>query len=87
LTFWLLLLAFVVLILVGANAVRRTSLSDEEYERESKRPSVLGTAMQGLQGFLEPERKAAMHAVQEEKRKTQSNVSGDPPSPGEKPDH
>jgi hypothetical protein len=39
--------------------------------------------MQGLQGFLEPERKAAMHAVQEERRKTQTSVSGDPPTPGE----
>ena len=40
------------------------------------------TGLQEFQGFLEPEKKAALEIVTEEKRKTDVTLSGDPPISG-----
>ena len=57
-------------------------LREEDFEREAKRPSLMRTGFQEFQGFLEPEKKAALEIVTEEKRKTDVTLSGDPPISG-----
>lgn len=64
------------------HVVRPRELSEEEFEREAKRPSLMRTGLQEFQGFLEPEKKVALEIVTEEKRKTDVTLSGDPPSSG-----
>jgi len=71
-----------VFVLMGGGILRlqrRRSLSNEEFEREARRPSLMRTGLQEFQGFLEPEKKAAVEAVREEERKTSPTFSGDPP--------
>ena len=81
---WLIGWFFTLLMAFGVfKLTRRRGFSDEEYERESKRPSLLRTGLQEFQGFLEPEKKAALRVVQEEKRKTDRAIPGEPPESGE----
>jgi hypothetical protein len=62
---------------VGAlKPIRARELSDEKFVREARRPSLLRT---GLQGVLEPEKRAAIGVVREERRKTNQAATGEPP--------
>jgi hypothetical protein len=77
---WLLGVAMAALMVFGlAKLLRKKGFSDEEYEREAARPSLLRTGLQELQGFLEPEKRAAIQVVREEKQKTDQTTPGDPP--------
>ncbi len=40
---------------------------------------MVRTGLQEFQSLLEPEKKAAIEAVQKEKRKTDQQISGEPP--------
>ncbi len=60
-------------------ALRKKELSEDEFEREARRQSLVRTGFQEFQGFLEPEKKAAFEVVEQEKRKTDQTVTGDPP--------
>ncbi len=75
------MIAAVALMALGiVQALRRKELTEEEFEREAGRPSLMRTGLQEFQGFLEPEKKAALQVVEQEKRKTDQTVAGDPPS-------
>jgi hypothetical protein len=77
---WAAGIALVLLMLAGlAQLAGNKEFSDEAYERECRRPSLLRTGLQEFQGFLEPEKKAAIEIVKEEKRKTDQSVPGEPP--------
>ncbi len=58
-------------------ATKRRNISDEVFERESRRPSILRTGLQEFQGFLEPEKKAAVEVVKEEQRKHEQQEQGE----------
>ena len=64
------------------HVVRPPELREEDFEREAKRSSLMRTGLQEFRGFLEPEKKAALEIVTEEKRKTDVTLSGDPPISG-----
>ena len=74
-------LALIVLILAFVGFLRlgkKREISEERFEFESRRPSLLGMGLQEFQGFIEPEKKAAQKVVQEERRKTDQTISGEP---------
>ena len=78
--FWLTVLAVVLLMASGiCQALRRKEFSEEEFERESKRPSLMRTGFQEFQGFLEPEKKDDLEVVKEEKKKTDQVFPSEPP--------
>lgn len=75
---WIVLVVLVLMIYGLVRLARpRAELSDEEFEREARRPSLLRTGLQDLQGFLEPEKRASVQVLRQEKRKTKRNLSGD----------
>jgi hypothetical protein len=74
---WLIVLVLAVYGLLRLGKPR--SISEEEFEREARRPSLVRTGLQEFQGFLEPEKRAALEAVQAEERKTDQTVPGEPP--------
>ena len=77
---WVAGIALVLLMFAGLiQSIRKKKFTDEEFEREAKRPSLMRTGLQELQGFLEPEKKAALEIVKEEKRKTDQTIPGEPP--------
>ncbi|PYV12857.1 MAG: hypothetical protein DMG07_16115 [Acidobacteria bacterium] len=76
------LLVAAVVVVVLTYAFVHVMLGQEDFEREAKRPSLMRTGFQEFQGFLEPEKKAALEIVTEEKRKTDVTLSGDPPISG-----
>jgi hypothetical protein len=79
---WLVGLVVLALAFYGlAQLGKKRKFSDEEYERESKRPSLIGTALQEFQGFLEPEKRAAVVEIRKEKRKADQAVPSEPPKP------
>jgi hypothetical protein len=81
---WLVVLSLAALMLgILARTRRRHELSDEEFGREAKRPSLLRTGLQEFQGFLEPEKKAAYAVVEREQRKTDIQTQGEPPRGGD----
>jgi hypothetical protein len=67
------------MVLGAVKLLRKKHFSEEEFEREAARPSLLRTGLQELQGFLEPEKRAAIEVVREERRKTDPSNPGDPP--------
>ena len=79
---WFLGLILLVLAVYGLVQLgKKHEFSDEEYEHESKRPSLIGTALQEFQGFLEPEKRAAVVEIRKEKRKADQTVPSEPPKP------
>jgi len=76
------LLVAAVMVVVVTYAFVHVMLGEEDLEREAKRPSLMRTGLQEFQGFLEPEKKAVLEIVTEEKRKTDVTLSGDPPISG-----
>jgi len=79
---WLLGLVVVALAFYGLLRLgKRHEFSNEEYERESKRPSLIGTALQEFQGFLEPEKRAAVIEIRKEQKKVDQTVPSEPPKP------
>jgi hypothetical protein len=77
---WLAVLVVVGLMALGVlRALRTREITDQDFEREAKRPSLMRTGLQEFQGFFEPEKKAAVEVVKQEKRKTDRIVPGDPP--------
>ena len=79
-------IAVVVGALIGVTRLARPRvISDEEFERESKRPSLLRTGLAEFHGFLQPDRKAGVEAIEQEKKKTDIQVSGDPPDTAKLP--
>jgi len=77
---WIVVVVLVMLMALGiVQALRKRELTDEEFEREARRPSLMRTGLQEFQGFLEPEKKAALEVVEQEKRKTDQSVAGEPP--------
>lgn len=79
---WFLGLVVVVLAVYGlAQLGKKRQLSDEEFERESRRPSLIGTALQEFQGFLEPEKRAAVIEIRKEQKKVDQTVPAEPPKP------
>ncbi len=60
---------------------KKREFSDEEFERESKRPSLIGTALQEFQGFLEPEKRAAVMEIRKDQKKVDQTVPSEPPKP------
>jgi hypothetical protein len=80
---WLVVIAFAALMLgILVKTLLRHGISDEEFERQAKRPSLLRAGLQEFQGFLEPEKKAAYEVVEQEKRKTDVQTQGEPPRGG-----
>jgi len=80
--FWMIGLG--VVLLMGAGVLRlmaRKEITDEEFELGTRRPSLLRAGLQEFQGFLEPEKRAAFKAVQEEKQKSERSVPGELPKP------
>jgi hypothetical protein len=78
---WLAALVIVVLMALGVSrALRPGKITDQDFEREARRPSLIRTGLQEFQGFLEPEKKAAVEVIEQERRKTDSIASGDPSS-------
>ncbi len=79
---WLVGLVVLALAFYGlAQLGKKREFSDEEYERESKRPSLIGTALQEFQGFLEPEKRAAVVEIRKEEKKVDQTVPSEPPKP------
>jgi len=79
---WLLGLVVAALAVYGLLQLgKKRELSDEEFERESKRPSLIRTGLQEIQGFLEPEKRTAIVEVRKEQTKVDQAVPADPPTP------
>lgn len=79
---WLLGLVVLVLAVYGFLQLgKKREFSDEEFERESKRPSLIRTGLQEFQAFLEPEKKVAIEEVRKEQKKVDQAVPGEPPTP------
>jgi hypothetical protein len=79
---WLLGLVVLVLAVYGLLRLgKKREFSDEEFERESKRPSLMRTGLQEFQGFLEPEKRAAIVEVRKEQKKVDQVVPAEPPTP------
>jgi hypothetical protein len=79
---WLLGLVVAALAVYGLLQLgKKRELSDEEFERESKRPSLIRTGLQEVQGFLEPEKRTAIVEVRKEQTKVDQAVPADPPIP------
>jgi len=79
---WLLGLVVAALAVYGLLQLgKKRELSDEEFERESKRPSLIRTGLQEVQGFLEPEKRTAIVEVRKEQTKVDQAVPADPPTP------
>ena len=76
-------LAIALLIAIGGSD-RYSKMSEDEFEEEAKRSSVLGAAMISTQKLFQPGRVKAM--VQQKKRVEKDVAApGDPPTPGSKP--
>ncbi len=84
---WVGLTVFLLMVYGLYQLGRRRELSEKDFEREARRPSLLGTGLQEFQGLLEPEKKAAIQSVREEKRKTKPSLSGERPVSGPAPAH
>jgi hypothetical protein len=79
---WLLGLVVAALAVYGLLQLgKKREFSDEEFERESKRPSLIRTGLQEVQGFLEPEKRTAIVEVRKEQTKVDQAVPADPPIP------
>lgn len=79
---WLLGLVVAALAVYGLLQLgKKREFSDEEFERESKRPSLIRTGLQEVQGFLEPEKRTAIVEVRKEQTKVDQAVPADPPTP------
>ena len=79
---WLLGLVVAALAVYGLLQLgKKREFSDEEFERESKRPSLIRTGLQEIQGFLEPEKRTAIVEVRKEQTKVDQAVPADPPTP------
>ena len=79
---WLFGLVVLVLAVYGLLQLgKKREFSDEEFERESKRPSLMRTGLQEFQGFLEPEKRAAIVEVRKEQKKVDQVVPAEPPTP------
>lgn len=78
---WVAITVIALMIVFVVQLGRPRSFSEEEFEKESKRPSLLRTGLQEFQGFLEPTKKVAIEVVEKEKRKTNQEATGDPPQP------
>jgi len=64
---------------VATGKDRYAEMSEEEFEAEAKRASMLGAAVMGLQKVLEP--KHVEYMMQRDKKvEGDHSVSGDPPS-------
>ena len=75
---WLAALVIVILMALGVSrALRPGRITDRNFEREARRPSLIRTGLQEFQGFLEPEKKVAVEVIEQERRKTDQIVSGD----------
>jgi mannose/fructose/N-acetylgalactosamine-specific phosphotransferase system component IID len=75
------IVAVVIALIIGftTGKDRYTKMSEEEFEAEAKRASVLGAALMGLQKVIEPKRMEYM--MQRDKRvEGEQSVAGDPPS-------
>jgi hypothetical protein len=73
-------IAFVLLMIAALiRSSGKKEFTEEAFERESKRPSLIRTGLQEFQDLLEPEKKAAFEIVKGEKRKTDSTTPGAPP--------
>jgi hypothetical protein len=83
---WIAIIVLVLCVYGFIQLGRRREITEEEFEREARRASLIRTGLQELQGFLEPAKRAAQEAVQEEKRKTNTSVAGEPPEPGSRID-
>lgn len=79
---WIVLLVFILMLCGRLGLARPRKISDEDFERGARRPSLLGTGLQERQGFLEPEKRASVQAIRREKRKTSHIKSGDRPETG-----
>ena len=79
---WLLGLVVAALAVYGLLQLgKKREFSDEEFERESKRPSLIRTGLQEVQGFLEPEKRTAIVEVRKEQTKVDQAVPAEPPTP------
>lgn len=79
---WLLGLVVAALAVYGLLQLgKKRELSDEEFERESKRPSLIRTGLQEVQGFLEPEKRTAIVEVRKEQTKVDQAAPAEPPTP------
>ena len=79
---WFLGLVVLVLAVYGLVQLgKKREFSDEEFEHKSKRPSLIGTALQEFQGFLEPEKRAAVIEIRKEQKKVDQTVPSEPPKP------
>ncbi len=84
---WLALIILIFAAVGFLRLVKKREISEKQFEIESRRTSLMGTGLQEFQGFLEPEKRAALKVVQEEKRKTDQTISGAKPAiSGERPD-
>jgi len=74
------IVAVVALIIgVAAGKDRYAEMSEEEFEAEAKRASLLGAAVMGLQKVLEPKHVEYM-MLRDKKVEGEHSFSGDPPS-------
>ncbi len=78
---WLALIVVVIALVGFVKLVRKREITDERFAIESRRPSLLRAGLLEIQGFLEPEKRAALQVVEDEKRKTDLTVCGEPPRP------
>jgi len=79
---WLLGLVVAALAVYGLLQLgKKREFSDEEFERESKRPSLIRTGLQEVQGFLEPEKRTAIVEVRKEQTKVDQAAPAEPPTP------
>ena len=82
---WITIIVVILMVYGLVQLGRRREITEEEFEREARRPSLLRTGLQEFQGFLEPAKRAAHEAVLEEKKKTATSLSGEGPDPGPEP--
>ena len=81
---WIVVLVVVVLMVVGiVSTSHRREITEDEFECKARRPSVLRAGLIEFQSYLEPEKRAAIEAVREEKRKREQQEQGDPPQAGQ----
>jgi hypothetical protein len=70
-------------ILKGIRGGRYANMTEEEFETEARRPSLMTSEMTELQRMYAPGHRAEYIQVQQECAEADRSESGDKPSPGE----
>ncbi len=71
-------------IVKAASGDRYANMTEEEFEKEARRSSKVGSAVIGLQKIVDPGHRVEYAQEQQQRFEVESAKSGEPPDPGEK---